>query len=152
MQTLLLLVTSSLVIVGIVAYYLHLAGFSRRGQIPNSPAGIKEAKHKIQAAYPTSTITDFKITPNHSVALALFKDGTGGFLHAVGRNWAFHLLNTNSVKRITVITNPNKVSGLHISFNDYTAPKLKILLENETMSKSWLAALQPFVQSTVKKG
>lgn len=150
MQTLLLLVISSLFIVGIVALYLHLAGFSRRGQIPDTPAGMQDAKQKIQSSHPDSAIIDFKISPNRNLALAQFKDGTGSFLQAIGHKWILHPLNANSIKRITTF-NFKKGTGLRIDFNDYTAPSLKCFLENETASKTWLTALQPFVTPKIRK-
>ncbi len=147
MDVLFLLVTSSLFIIGMVALYLHFAGFSKRSEITDTKAGLQTAKDKVRAAYPNSAIIDFKISPSRTIALTQFRDKSASILHVMGHNWIIHPLEKNSVRRITPIQNAKKGSGLRIKFNDYTAPNLTIYLEDENTSQAWQAQLLPFIQT-----
>ena len=146
MQTLILLILSSFVIIGIVALYLHMAGFSRLGRIADTQMGLQAVKDKLQNAHPNSAVTELTLSPSRTVALAKFTDGSAGVLYAMGHNWIVHLLKANSLRSINTVQDKKKGTGLHLKFNDYTAPNLKIYLSDVHETQIWRDGLLPFLQ------
>ncbi len=126
----------SLTICGAIAVYTHLVGFSARAALKTR----EEAIDIVNAFYPGATVVDFKLASDKRSALAIFTDGSGGVLHAMGDNWSFQHLTGGDIRRVKF----GKSSRLHLVLDDYTAPSINIALEDEAMCKAWQTALQPF--------
>ncbi len=135
-QTIAFVLASSLTLCAAVALYTHLAGFSRRATLHTS----ETARQKMEDFLPNSTLIDFKMTTDKRTALGLFDNGNGCLLYAMGDNWLFQRLTDGNIRQ-TKMTRDGK---LHLIFDDYTTPGIKISIENENERDIWRDALKPF--------
>ncbi len=138
MKDLVFLLVTSLAICSVVALYTHLAGFSRRAHLASEEA----ARDLLQKFNPGKTITNLKVAEDQRTALAAFENGDGCLLHTMGRNWVAHALTGQSIRRAIL----SKSGNLRLTFDDYTAPGIRIPLGGEVEGKAWQAALQPFLK------
>ncbi len=140
MNGLLFLTVTSLGICALIAFYTHLAGFSRRALLSDEQA----ARDLLTKLAPGKSIAHLYLAGDRHTALAIFADGSGSLLHAMGHKWVTHTLSENTIRSVRM----NGQHRLHLAFADYTAPSLDISLNGEDTGKAWDAALRPFMEGS----
>ena len=136
----LLIVSSGML--SVIALYLHLVGFSKRVKLSDR----EQAVDLMQSLNPGKTISNLMIPTNMSVALALFSDGTGSLLHAMGDKWVAHDLVDNSLKHMKI----SKDDNLRLAFPDFTTSPMTLRIGEGETAKLWQSALQPFMRGYEK--
>jgi hypothetical protein len=146
MNALFFLTVSSLGICALIALYTHLVGFSRRALLTDENA----ARGLVNKLQPGKTITHLMLADDGHTTLAIFDDGSGSLLHAMGHKWVAHVLTEQSIRQMVTI----KSGDLQLAFNDFTAPGIRISLGGAAEGEAWQAALRPFLKApktTVKQ-
>ena len=142
-QAIAFILALSLSICGAIALYTHLAGFSRRATLQTS----ETARQKFEGFYPNSPVSHLKMAADGRTAFGLFDDGSGGLLYALGDNWLFQPLTVGDIRQAKT----TRGGRLHLAFNDYTTPNIKISLADEATKSIWCDALEPFFEPGIPK-
>jgi hypothetical protein len=139
-NTLIFLVGSSLVICGLVALYVHLAGFSKRAVLSDDQAVLD----KVRYYYPHAQVRSVERSVDNHTALALFKTGEGCLLQAMGHRWVSQPLKPGQVHKIKT----SKRGDLHVVFHDYTTPGITIAVDGSDDHKRWFDILGAFMAAS----
>lgn len=136
-MSLVLLLASSIFIMGLVVAYTYFAGFGQKIQFTDS----LDAKVYLKNATPSAILKQHFLTSGRHAALGLYGDGSARLIYAMGHKWIHKTLNAESVRKASNISG----NRLHLTFADYTAPSLHLTLENSHERDNWMAVLQPYI-------